>query len=381
MVLVHSDWPCRCLVFVRGRPLEIDEAMLALNVATRGVVGLARPLAFQQTAPILFLWRTRLVTAILGFGEHSLRFIPFVAGLCFGPLLWWLGRQVLTTPGAVCAGLLGVLCPIDVAYGDFFKPYALDAAVGALLLALAFRVARSPENRLRWTTFVVCATIAPFLSAPAPFIIVGAAGGLALSPDVRRSLPPVGTLLFVAALWVVAVATNYVVFQRHTVDSAYMQHYWEGTFFRPPWRNMAAIARDRAGWTVQELFLGHFVPTPRVLRFVLDGLAIGGIVVLARRHGLWAAVLLFGSWVLVVAASALRLYPLADRTLLFAAATVLLATIAALEAVGVGDRTGQSFNRLRWGVSVDGGVTVVTRRDGCGPPYRPHPPGRRLQRR
>ncbi len=336
----------RTLVFVRGRPLEIDEAMLALNVALRGFLGLTRPLAFEQTAPILFLWGTRLVAAVSGFSEHSLRFIPFVAGLCFGPLLWWAGRQMLSGGGAVCAGLLGALSPIDVAYGDFFKPYAVDAVVGALLLALAFRIARAPADRRRWTVFILAAIVSPFLSAPAPFVIAGAAAGLAMSPDVRRAKLPSRAVLTGVALMIAAVAVNYVVFQRRAVDSAYMQHYWEAAFFRPPWHRMAGILRDRAGWTVQELFLGHFVPTPLLFRAVLDALVIAGIAVLARRHGVWAAVLLTAPWFLVFAASALQLYPLADRTLLFAAATVLLATTAAIEALAstIGERSRTS----RW---------------------------------
>jgi hypothetical protein len=42
-----------------GRSLHIDEARLALNIGQRSFSGLLEPLAYEQTAPIPFLWAER----------------------------------------------------------------------------------------------------------------------------------------------------------------------------------------------------------------------------------------------------------------------------------------------------------------------------------
>src|SRR5688572_28681353 len=64
-----------------GASLYVDEAMLALNIGTRSLSGLLRPLDYGQTAPIAFLWAERLVVALAGMSEVSLRAIPFLAGI------------------------------------------------------------------------------------------------------------------------------------------------------------------------------------------------------------------------------------------------------------------------------------------------------------
>ena len=78
----------RVIEFVRGRPLWLDEAMLSLNIAARSFVQLARPLDYDQSAPLAYLWLERLVVNIGGVNEPSLRALPFVAGLALVPLVW-----------------------------------------------------------------------------------------------------------------------------------------------------------------------------------------------------------------------------------------------------------------------------------------------------
>ena len=55
--------------YLYGRSLWVDEAFLALNIAERSFTELARPLGWDQTAPILFLWMER--ASVLLFGTHE----------------------------------------------------------------------------------------------------------------------------------------------------------------------------------------------------------------------------------------------------------------------------------------------------------------------
>src|SRR4029079_18028527 len=71
----------RAIEFTRNRPLWLDEAMLALNIASRPLAQLARPLDYDQSAPLLYLWIERIAVTLGGVNERSLRVLPFSRGL------------------------------------------------------------------------------------------------------------------------------------------------------------------------------------------------------------------------------------------------------------------------------------------------------------
>ena len=63
----------RIATYLQRRSLWYDEAMLSLNILGRSIWRLTDPLAYNQAAPIGFLWSTRLVTGIVGPSELALR--------------------------------------------------------------------------------------------------------------------------------------------------------------------------------------------------------------------------------------------------------------------------------------------------------------------
>src|SRR5438067_1920310 len=71
----------RTKMFLGGRSLWLDEAMLALNLQRRSFAGLLRPLDFDQAAPIGYLWLVKIVMTCFGDGERALRTVSFIAGL------------------------------------------------------------------------------------------------------------------------------------------------------------------------------------------------------------------------------------------------------------------------------------------------------------
>src|SRR6266567_9634911 len=52
--------------FAALTPLDVDEALVGLNIASRGYAGLLQPLDYGQTAPVLFLWGAHLATRLAG---------------------------------------------------------------------------------------------------------------------------------------------------------------------------------------------------------------------------------------------------------------------------------------------------------------------------
>jgi hypothetical protein len=312
VALYHSD-----------QILALDEAMLALNVGRRGWIGLAHPLAFQQTAPLLFLWSTRAAILTAGVTAAALRAIPLLAGLAAIPLIWYAGRALVGPGGALLAAALAALCPLGIEYGAILKPYAVDAAVTAAILALCLAVVRGAS--VWWLLAIV---LTPFASAPSVFEAAPCLLATLLAvPSSRRHTAIIGVV------WAITAAVNFLAFQRAVVGSAYLHHFWEHAFLRPPASAMVRLVRVRAGYMMEDLFTGYAIAYSPVYRWSLLVLAALGLVYVARRRGWWAALMLGGPIAAVGVAAGAAMYPLADRTLLFLAPLLIVTMVAGLAAV------------------------------------------------
>src|SRR6476620_8023944 len=96
----------RLLVYARGLSLWNDEAMVALNIGRRGFGALLTPLAYDQAAPVLYLWATRIATALGGINEYTLRLPALVAGVLLPFAIWLIGRRIVGEPAAAAATIL-----------------------------------------------------------------------------------------------------------------------------------------------------------------------------------------------------------------------------------------------------------------------------------
>src|SRR4029079_17812972 len=97
--------------FFAARSLWLDESMLALNIASRSLVELLRPLDYNQVAPPLFLWLARLGVRLGGTNEMALRAWPMLAALAVPPLLSLVAWRGLGAAGALATIALASLSP------------------------------------------------------------------------------------------------------------------------------------------------------------------------------------------------------------------------------------------------------------------------------
>ena len=93
IALVVNQWAA-------GRPLWLDEEMIAINVRDRTISTLAGKLWLEQAAP--FGWLALQRTALLAFGtdELSLRLIPAFFGVSTLICAAWIGHRWMTPIGA-----------------------------------------------------------------------------------------------------------------------------------------------------------------------------------------------------------------------------------------------------------------------------------------
>jgi 4-amino-4-deoxy-L-arabinose transferase-like glycosyltransferase len=323
------------LLYFARPSLLLDEVRLALNIGARSWVGLTRPLDYDQTAPLLFLWVAKLATRLGGVNEYTLRAVPFAAAVAIPPLLWLLGRRLVGDAGAVMAAALAALSPLVLQYGRQVKPYTLDAVVALVLLWLGLNWLDAPEDQRHVRRLAVVGTFAPWVSMAAAFVLAGLLAVVATVPRPRRPSGRLLVLLVVA--WGASLALAYTWIYRPAAENPYMTQFWRASllaigepgFFARLWQG------------TRELFWQTFVggTTEPGVAPLLDELAnpAASALLAVWLLGLWRAGQWSGRrrWALVVAplgvtlaASCVGKYPVAARTMLFAVPVLALGVAA-----------------------------------------------------
>ncbi|HEV8598034.1 MAG TPA: glycosyltransferase family 39 protein [Gemmatimonadales bacterium] len=315
--------------FLAAPAMYLDEAMLALNLATRDWGGLTHPLIFEQSAPVLYLWLSRLVVVIAGVTEHTLRLLPLLAGILLPAAVWYFSRRLLSANAALLATAFAALSPLVVWYSNVVKPYTLDALVATLLLLGALKAKDSTQDR-PWAVLAVAGLIAPFLSAPSVFILAGVL--LALLPGREAwKQPRVWRYLAVIGGVSVGAGANYLIFQRGMNEVSYLTRFWDRAFLGPPDSSMLARLSSPVSGFTQLFFYRRGVDFPALILLGTLALAGIGLFSLHRAYG-WRWTALCVTPVLAVAlASLFRIYPLTERLLLFLAPLVAVIAAAGVE--------------------------------------------------
>ncbi len=221
-----------------GPAIWNDEAMLALNVADRGFLGLTKTLDYFQVCPVLFLWAERAAFLLLGDGGWALRLVPLLSGVAALGAFWAFARRTVSPTAAVLAVGLLAAARWPVFMSSTVKPYAGDLFWACALLALAAEWRHRPD-RLRWLAALVVAVPVAVASS---FPVVFAAGAISLyllpvawrHPDWRAKL---GFVAFNVLL--VGTFAGCLAVQLREKDAAagqslnrFMLDYWRGGF--PP---------------------------------------------------------------------------------------------------------------------------------------------------
>ena len=339
-----------------SRPaLSIDETMTSLEIGARSFAGLLHPLAYEQTAPPLFLWGVKLCTLIGGMNEFALRVVPLVGGLLVPYLVWRVAQRVLDPATALVATGIASAAPTLVQYSVIAKPYMTDAVIALVLAQCTLRVLDRPGERGAQAWLAVAGLVAVLGSIAAPFLLggVGVALLLGLKP---RTAGSAARLTALVAVWGVAFLFLYLSLYRPVAASSYMQRFWSGAFLSP---------MDVAGWQlagramIQSLVTrpipGLLIP-PVILLFLV------GFAILARRAGRAPAALLGIPVLVVLIASTLHRYPLSARVLLGVAPTFALCAAAGLVAL--------SSRRRLLGVGIDALVVAGLALVNILHPYR-----------
>ncbi|HJS19123.1 MAG TPA: glycosyltransferase family 39 protein, partial [Anaerolineales bacterium] len=321
--------------YLTGRSLWADEAMLALNIVNRSIGGLFKPLDYDQGAPIGFLLVEKMFNLLFGRNEYALRLFPLLTGILSIWLFYLLSKRITKGAGLITALALFVLNPRLIYYSSEAKQYMVDVAVCLALLLLASPLFENKSQKKDFVRLAAAGFLALWFSHPSVFVLAGIGLTLVIMYLKRRDTTHLGYVIGMGILWMITVGVLYLLVLNELQQNAYMQEYWQGAFFPfPPWSD--------PGWFDRSLTenIGVQFGIPYGVDLVF-GFMLAGWIVLWQTRRTYA--LAFGlTLFLTLAASAVRLYPVFERMILFLIPIGLILIGKTVEAL---DRKLQS---LRW---------------------------------
>jgi hypothetical protein len=311
------------------RALWLDESKLALNLAGKSAIELLQPLDFEQLASIPYRLLAHAAVVAAGASELSLRLVPLLAGVATLFVMWPLASRILEPAGSVLALYGAAIANYLVEYSVEGKPYAVDVLASCLFLGAAWRFLLEKKSTL--LRFAVIGAACAFSSVAAPLFLAPAVLLWAARALRERRWRELGRMGLVASAWCALIAANLSSGLKSDAARNMMQRCWDKAFLwgpNPPMR-IAVAAREVLGNAI----VGED-NTSNVLLWLLAVLVTLGCIRLARRVSGAALLLVAGPIGPVLAASLLRVYPIAGRTCLFLVPSLLLLMVEGLTLLG-----------------------------------------------
>ncbi len=305
----------RLVLWWMNRGMYIDEANLARNIYERNFLGLTRPLIYEQFAPPLFLFITKINTILFGFDEKVFRLFPLLSGIATLFLFVKIAHQFITLKSLWYPLVLLATGAIYLRYSTEFKQYSSDAFISLLVVYTATRLSINTTKPILFLmVWILLGSLAIWLSMPSVFILAGV-GAYYFAEIIRtKTYKLTYLLIFIALTWLLQFGYYYFAILQPQSQSNYLQqfHHWYFLDLLPESFN---AFKAHNGLLLKGLF--EAMSGKLLLSLILNIiLYITGIyyTVKINRNMLF---LLFLPVILTLVASALKAYSLMDRLMLF----------------------------------------------------------------
>ncbi|MCL2110647.1 MAG: hypothetical protein FWH32_00040 [Clostridiales bacterium] len=339
----------RVQMYMLGITLWEDEARLAENIVDRNMIDmLTPPLANLQTAPALYLVFTKVLTLIFGTSEAILRLPSFIALIGLLIVQWFLMRKVfrIRILYTMFALALSSTFLYYMQYSHELKSYMGDAMF-VLVVLFAYYAYREGHfgKGLRSPIFLALIFGASMLFAtPAAF----AAGAVfivefvwaCLHKDKRAALH----IVLSGIIFIVIFIMNYFLWLAPIATDGMMVDYWRGFKFDFMIFTRGAISHNYAILSDMLAPVWHYVWL--IIPLTVCGFAIS----LARRCIYTATVGVFV--LLLLIASAVDGYPIANRLWLFAYAIIFIYCFVFIDALRIAIADGKAARLVQWGIPI-----------------------------
>ncbi len=329
-----------------GRNFWLDECFLAMNLMSRSYGALAKPLDYNQGAPLGFLWLVKFCMGIFGQSERAMRIVPLISSCMALVLMALVSRRMLAWPAALLAtALLAILEP-QIYFASELKQYSTDVVIGLALVIAGLRTWERPESLWRCVTLALVGAFGIWFSHPAIFIAaaVGLTLGFSALLEVRsakRALavnndfaPPsiaatnrryekILRFALIFVVWIASFAISYFLVLKPLAANPALDKYWGREGFMP-------LNLQTPLWIA--MAIGNAMSEPGGFQVrALAGLAMAGGALAMWRGRLRELAMLGGPLVLALVASAARKYPFSERLLLFFTPAMVILVCAGLQ--------------------------------------------------
>ncbi|MDF7813862.1 glycosyltransferase family 39 protein [Hymenobacter sp. YC55] len=333
----------RLFHYFYNRSLWTDEIYLNAGIVDLSFQELlqGKPLPYLQKAPLGYLLSSHLFVVLFGNSELALRLFSLLTGIASLFLLVPVTRYFLRPFGALVAlALLALATPL-IYHAVEAKPYGTDLMVTLLLLWLygRYRYATSWADLLRWG---LGGSLAVWFSYPSIFVLAGMALVVGGEYLLKRQGSALRRVSLPFSMWLVSFALSYFLYAKPGSEAGWLVFFfykYDGYVPLQPvagavWLLKKAVVffHTPLGLTwwdelVENAYLRRFVQRMTLVPVLLAG---AGMLYFWRADKRYL-VLLAGSLLLVVAASALHRYPFYERMVVFLAPFVILLLAAGSE--------------------------------------------------
>ena len=243
-IIIIIGTAARLHQYLLNHTLWLDEAFIAINIIKSNFKELLLPLKYySQSAPVLFLESTKLMTNIWNNSEFAFRLLPLLAGIGSVIAAYFLGKKFLSKKALIVFLTLIAFSRYVIYYSAELKQYSIEFLVTILILIVVINVYNSNYNLKSSIIALIAGVILIFCSYSSIFIILGVSSALIIGIFTKKKEIKNKNIIFLILTiicWLIAFSVNYLFFIKCSPTEVY-NIYWAGLGAFPPFplRSMA----------------------------------------------------------------------------------------------------------------------------------------------
>lgn len=302
-----------------------DECSLTVSIVKRGLLGAFSPLEYNQCAPLLFMFITKVLTILSGVNELTLRFIPFLSGILSIFAFYILSKKILIkSHSKLLAIFLFCINYFLIYYSQEFKQYSTDVLLviaGILYFSgLTFETNKQIIKNTLISIFFI------FASFPVAFVILGKLMQMTkyMTKNTVKKF-----ILYIIPLILCSISYYFVILLPNKLSQTNIfGNYWHKGFISFNLSHFLILLREN---------LYYFFKPNNFILITVIMIILGILQIIKERNKygiLCLYVLLFS-----IFASLFHIYPILGRTSLYMIPIILLCICKPLDSVSVNNKT------------------------------------------
>lgn len=319
--------------YIGGRSLWVDEAMLALNM-NKSFGELSGILDNHQTAPILFLFISKILVLIFGISDYTVRLLPLLAGLGSLFVFYLISKKLFDIKGSIIAIALYISTDRLIYYANEFKQYSVDVFVSLIFIYLLIGIFEDGINGKNNLLILFTGMICIWLSYTSIIILFVFIIFLYFKFILIKNKKMIISTTIIGSIWLANILLLYFFVFKQNPDYQYQPliEYWSGYFMPFPFQGYSDIIwlpkaiKDFFVYFTNSnfLFIREYPIIKDILAYIFMALFVFGIYLIfkSKKRYLSAYIILILTIAIIV--SAFNVFPFGDRMVLYIVPLMLI---------------------------------------------------------